>query len=92
MTIYLTGMGATTPQVDAGLPAPTSPLAQASIQPTVTLGGASLNVSYAGLAPGEVGVYQINASVPNGVPQGLTVPLVISQGGGMTEIDVRVVN
>jgi uncharacterized protein (TIGR03437 family) len=91
MTIYLTGMGATTPQVDAGLPAPTSPLAQASIQPTVTLGGAGLNVGYAGLAPGEVGVYQINASVPSNAPQGLTVPLVISQGGGMTEIDVRVV-
>jgi len=92
ISIYLTGMGATTPQVDAGLPAPTSPLAQASIQPTITLGGASLNVSYAGLAPGEVGVYQINASVPSGAPQGLTVPLVISQGSGSTEIDVRVVN
>jgi uncharacterized protein (TIGR03437 family) len=91
ITIYLTGMGATTPQVTAGLPAPSSPLAEASAQPSVTLGGTSLNVSYAGLAPGEVGVYQINASIPSGVTQGLTIPLVISQGGNTTEIEVRVV-
>jgi uncharacterized protein (TIGR03437 family) len=92
VVIYLTGMGATTPQVADGRPAPTLPLAQAMAQPSVTLGGAALNVAYAGLAPGEVGVYQINASVPFGVPQGMTVPLVISQGAGSTEIDVRVVN
>jgi uncharacterized protein (TIGR03437 family) len=92
MVIYLTGMGNTTPQVADGRPAPASPLAKATLQPTVTLGGTALSVAYAGLAPGEVGVYQINASVPFGVPQGMTVPLVISQGSGSTEIDVRVVN
>jgi uncharacterized protein (TIGR03437 family) len=39
-----------------------------------------------------VGVYQINATAPAGVPQGLSIPLVIQQGGGATEVDVRVVN
>ncbi len=92
VVIYLTGMGATFPAVTAGLPAPSSPLAQAAATPTVTLGGLGLNVSYAGLVPGEVGVYQINATVPTGVPLGLEVPLVISQGGPSNTLNVRVVN
>jgi uncharacterized protein (TIGR03437 family) len=58
----------------------------------LTLGGASLEVQYAGLVPGEVGVYQINAYVPFGVPQGNSVPLVINQGGSSTTLNVRVVN
>ena len=57
----------------------------------MTLGGTNLNVLYAGLVPGEVGVYQINAVVPGGVPQGLDIPLVINQGGSTTSLSVRVV-
>jgi uncharacterized protein (TIGR03437 family) len=92
LVIYLTGMGATNPQVNAGMPGPSNPLASAAIAPTVTLGGAALNVLYAGLVPGEVGVYQINATVPLNVPQGLDIPLVINQGGAATTLSVRVVN
>ncbi len=92
ISIYLTGMGATVPAVDAGLPSPFNPLAWAAIQPTLTIGGHPMNVSYAGLAPGNVGVYQINATVPYGVPQGLEIPLVIDQGGGATQLNLRVVN
>ena len=46
----------------------------------------------AGLAPGEVGVHQINVLAPGGVPQGLSIPLVIDQGGAATTLYVRVVN
>jgi uncharacterized protein (TIGR03437 family) len=92
VTIYLTGMGLTYPPVDTGVPAPASPLSQASIQPTVTLGGTPLGIGYAGLVPGEVGVYQINATVPLGAPQGLSIPLIINQGGATTTLNVRVVN
>ena len=92
LVIYLTGMGLTSPVVQAGLPAPTSPLAWANIGARVTLGGADLTVQYAGLVPGEIGVYQINAVVPGSVTQGMTVPLVISQAGTGTTLNVRVVN
>jgi uncharacterized protein (TIGR03437 family) len=94
IVIYLTGMGATFPSIDAGVAAPYSPsLAVATTQPTVTLGGAALEVQYAGLTPGTVGLYQINAYVPpSGAPQGLSVPLVIDQGGAETTLNVRVVN
>jgi uncharacterized protein (TIGR03437 family) len=92
VVIYLTGMGVTYPQIDAGLPAPSSPLATVTAQPNVTLGGSGLTVQYAGLVPGEVGVYQINAYVPFDVPQGNSIPLTIAQGGMSTTLNVRVVN
>ena len=46
---------------------------------------------YAGLAPGEVGVYQLNAAVPFWISGGLQLPLTISQGGQCTTVQVRVV-
>jgi uncharacterized protein (TIGR03437 family) len=92
ITIYLTGLGQTAPLIAAGQPAPGSPLAVAAIAPSLSLGGAALSVSYAGMVPGSVGLYQIDATVPNSVTTGLTVPLVISQGGASTSLSVRVVN
>jgi uncharacterized protein (TIGR03437 family) len=58
----------------------------------VTLGGMNLPVTYAGLAPGEVGVYQINVSVPGGTPTGISLPLTINQGAGTVTVSMRVVN
>jgi uncharacterized protein (TIGR03437 family) len=92
IVIYATGLGVTLPSVDAGSPAPADPLGAAVIVPQLTLGGVPLNLVFAGLVPGEVGVYQINATVPLKVPQGLNIPLVISQGGSSTTLSVRVVN
>ena len=81
------------PRVTSGYPGPASPLAQALFPPVVTLGSTALFVSYAGLAPGEVGVYQINAQVPfHGIPTGMSVPLTITQGLQNTTVSVRVVN
>jgi len=92
LVIYLTGLGQTSPAVPSGMPAPVNPLATALTKPTVTLGGVQLPLLYWGLAPGLVGVNQINVNVPKNVPVGLSVPLVISQGTGSTAIPVRVVN
>jgi uncharacterized protein (TIGR03437 family) len=92
LVIYTTGLGATSPAVPDGMPSPKNPLAVALTAPTVTLGGVSLPVLYYGLAPGEVGVYQINVSVPGSVPDGLDEPLVITQGVSSTSVGVRVVD
>jgi uncharacterized protein (TIGR03437 family) len=91
IVIWSTGLGHTSPAIDAGIPSPLEPLASAVIHPTVTLGGVGLNILYAGLTPGSVGLNQINATVPPSVPQGLSIPLVISQGGSSTTLNVRVV-
>jgi len=93
ITIYLTGMGQTSPEVATGSAAPSSPLASTLLTPTVTIGDTPLFVGYAGLSPGLVGVYQINATVPfKNVPTGFDIPLTITQGGASTNIPVRVVN
>ena len=92
ISIFATGLGRTNPGMTAGLPAPSDPAPVALIQPTVTLGGVALSVSYAGLAAGQIGVYQIDASVPRNIPDGMPIPLVISQAGMATQIDVRVVH
>jgi uncharacterized protein (TIGR03437 family) len=91
ITIWATGLGRTNPAIDSGMPAPSDPLPSAIIQPTLALGGVALDIQYAGLVPGSVGLYQINATVPRTVPLGLSIPLVIAQGGGSTSLDVRVV-
>ena len=92
LVIYLTGLGPTSPAVATGQPGPSNPLAVSQFQPTVTLGGANLPVLFSGLAPGMVGVDQINVSVPFTVPDGMSVPLVISQGSVSTSIPERVVD
>jgi len=47
---------------------------------TVTIGGLAAPVTFAGLAPGLAGVYQVNAQVPAGVAANDAVPVVITQG------------
>lgn len=92
IVIYLTGMGRTSPAVEDGVPAPSDPLAGVLTPPVVTIGGAQLDVTFAGLTPGEVGVYQINANVPGAVPLGMQQVLEVSQGSGATSVPVRVVD
>src|ERR1700722_6910344 len=92
LVIYLTGLGPTSPAVATGQPAPSNPLEYSNLQPTVTLGGVNLPVIFSGLAPGLVGVDQINVSVPFSVPDGMSVPLEITQGSVSTSIPERVVD
>lgn len=92
ITIYLTGLGRTTPSVEAGVPAPGDPPARVLVPPVVRLGGVELPVEFAGLAPGSVGVYLINARVRHDVPVGFDQILEVSQGSGSTSISVRVVD
>src|SRR5205823_2554392 len=54
--LYLVGMGATSPTVASGFAAPDSPFANATVQPTVAIGGNPATVSFAGLTPGLVGL------------------------------------
>ena len=92
LVIYLTGLGITNPAVPTGLPGPSDPLASAILSPAVTLGGANLPIFYAGMSPGQVGVYQINVQVPSSIQSGLSIPLTIKQSGMDTTIQVRVVD
>jgi len=91
ITIYLAGMGNTTPAVEAGYPGGADPISVPVIAPQVRIGSVNLSVEFAGLAPGQVGIYQVNARVPRTVPLGFDVPLSVVQGAQSTSVSVRVV-
>ena len=78
--IYATGLGPV--RADGGL-------YQTELSPQVFIGGMTAGeVTYSGLAPGWLGVYQVNARVPAGVPSGTqTLWLTI---GGQRSNEVRV--
>lgn len=87
--IYATGLGLTKPAVKEGAEAP-SPAA-AAIQPAVvTIGNTPAQVQFAGLSPGAVGLYQVNAVIPDGVAAGNSVPITIGSGGRSSQPGVTI--
>jgi uncharacterized protein (TIGR03437 family) len=86
LILFLTGIGQLSNRPASGSPAPSGPLAMAVTAPTVTLGGAPATVLFAGLAPGYVGLGQINVQLPqfaaaSGPSQSVdTLPLVVRFG------------
>ncbi len=81
LAIFSTGLGPVTNQPPSGSPASADPLSATLATPQVTLGGIPAVVTYSGLAPGFVGLYQVNVEVPTGILTSNAVPVVISIGG-----------
>ena len=71
ISIYATGLGSTFRS--GGLDV-------ASIAPRVMMDNNPAPVIFAGLAPGFLGLYQINVQVPVGTPPGLATPLTVISG------------
>jgi trimeric autotransporter adhesin len=80
VVIYAGGLGDTTPEATAGQASTSSPLLYVANPVTLTIGGQSARVDFAGLVPTLTGLYQINAAVPTGV-QGDTLPVVLTVAG-----------
>ncbi len=65
ISIYMTGLGQVNGPISAGQPGPLSPLLSAMAAVQVQIGSAApVGASYAGLAPGFAGLYQVNVRVP----------------------------
>lgn len=62
--LYMTGLGAVSPPVRTGQPAPSSPLAELAAPLRCGIGTPSHEVFWAGLAPGLVGLYQADIGIP----------------------------
>jgi uncharacterized protein (TIGR03437 family) len=69
--LYATGLGLTTPM---------NGLDYAVQQPTVTVAGVACPVTFAGAAPGFVGLDQINCAIPAGIASSASSPVVITSG------------
>jgi uncharacterized protein (TIGR03437 family) len=79
ITAYLTGSGPVSPPVADGAPAPASPALLTS-PVSATIGGQAATVSFAGLAPGFVGLVQLNIVVPSALATG-DYPLLVTIAG-----------
>lgn len=77
--LYANGLGPVTNRPASGSPAQVDPLARTG-DVTVKIGDRPAEVLFSGLAPGNVGLYQINVTVPADAPTGLQ-PVVVTIGG-----------
>lgn len=64
-----------------GEAATSSPLAATASLPTATVGGKPATVYFSGLAPGFVGLWQLNVQIPTDAPSGTSVEVVVTFNG-----------
>lgn len=88
--IYGLGLGVTEPVVEAGLASPSSPPVRAVLTARLEIGGRDAVVTFAGLAPGFAGVYQVNAVVPAGLAPGIQNLAWRGSGGAVSYSSVAV--
>jgi uncharacterized protein (TIGR03437 family) len=83
LVIYCTGLGTVTGANGEAAPpdgaaAPVSPAYHTDASVVATIGNLTAPVSFSGLTPSLVGLYQVNVQVPQGVAAGNSVPVVIT--------------
>ncbi len=100
ITLYGTGQGQVSPAVTDGSGAPVSPLANTVAVPTtdgktclntqpsvcVPIGSGFGAIQYSGLAPGYIGLWQINVTIPPGTTPGNAVPLRVVIDGMLSNL------
>jgi len=78
--MFATGLGPVDNTPPSGN-ATVNPIPQTIEQPEVTVGGVPQEVTFSGLAPGFVGLYQVNIRIQEETPGGDAVPVVLTIGG-----------
>jgi len=69
IAVFVTGLGDVFPTVPDGAAGPSS-LSKTTNTITADVSGTTATVTYAGLAPGLAGLYQVNVTIPTGVTAG----------------------
>ena len=90
ISLFLTGLGATSPAVTAGTVTPATPLSYVVTPPTVTIGGRSVTVLGAVLAPAQIGVYQVNVQLPVDLALGNPAIVVTESGNLSNSVNIPV--
>ena len=84
VVVWGVGLGAVNPAVTAGQVAPSSPLSWVTNTLAASIGGIPAPVTFAGLAPGAVGLYQVNLTVPSGLSPGAH-EVIVSNAGNASQ-------
>jgi uncharacterized protein (TIGR03437 family) len=86
ISIYATGLGPSACAVPLGEATPSDSPCPVTATIDVLIGGANASVAFAGLAPGSVGLYRVDAQIPASVQPGASVPVqvVVHAPGGST--------
>jgi uncharacterized protein (TIGR03437 family) len=79
VVLFLLGLGATDNPVTTGDSSSGTVLARVTVPPTITMNSNPVPISFAGLTPGFVGLYQVNTQIPDNQPGG-NVVVSVSQG------------
>lgn len=76
VVLYASGLGAVTPALEAGEPAPNPP-PQVVAPLQVTIGGQRATLVSATLSPGVTGRYEVRVQVPANAPAGNEIPVIL---------------
>lgn len=70
IAVFVTGLGDVSPSISDGAPGPSPNFSNTTNTITAMVGGTAATVTYAGLAPGLAGLYQVNLTIPSGLTAG----------------------
>jgi uncharacterized protein (TIGR03437 family) len=70
VSVFVTGLGTVSPPIGDGAAGPSNPLSYTSNTISADISGTTATVTYAGLAPGLAGLYQVNVTIPTGLTTG----------------------
>jgi uncharacterized protein (TIGR03437 family) len=85
--VFLTGLGEVDPPFADGAPGPSGPLSVVTDPDLqVEFGREAGTVLFAGAAPGFVGLYQINVTIPDTVVVGAAVPVAIQTSNSFSDL------
>lgn len=89
LVLWGSGFGAVSPSATTGDNS-LDVLRTVTTPPTVTIGGVAATVTFAGLSPQFVGVYQINVTMPSSAPATAAATIVIEAGGVTSAVQTTI--
>jgi uncharacterized protein (TIGR03437 family) len=89
LSLFVTGLGPVQGNLAEGAPAPVAPLLYAAAPPELLIAGQRAPISFSGLAPGFIGLNQINFQVPASTPPNASLTVVSGSASQVWPFSVK---